>query len=97
MTPAALSLYCLVVIDFIPDGEQIGDPAAADEEIHEVVPQPPILTNLKFPFASNAIMAPTTLASYQDLRKTPIWHLLVLSNCKSMQRHFGTRIVIYYL
>jgi len=49
MTPAALSLYCLVVIDFIPDGEQIGDPAAADEEIHEVVPQPPILTNLKSP------------------------------------------------
>lgn len=71
MTPAALSLCCLVVIDFIPDGEQIGDPAAADEEIHEVVPQPPILTNLKSLCAGNAIMAPAMFNSEQKRKNTP--------------------------
>ena len=46
-TPAALSLCWLDVVEFVPDGDQIGDPATVDEENRDVVPDSPSLTKLK--------------------------------------------------
>lgn len=46
-TPAALSLCWLDVVEFVPDGDLIGDPVTVDEENRNVIPDSPILTKLK--------------------------------------------------
>ncbi|MEI8382468.1 MAG: hypothetical protein WCJ09_20210 [Planctomycetota bacterium] len=46
-TAAALSLYWLDVVEFIPDGDLIGVPVAANEENRKVIPDSPKLTKLK--------------------------------------------------
>ena len=96
-TPAALSLCRLVVIEFIPDGDLIGDPATADEENREVVPHSPSLTKLNLLEHLDAILAAPQHAAIATLPKMPFWHLFANQEPTPRQCRFGIIVASYFI